>query len=176
MTSKTLITSEAIDHRVHELAKDITSAYQSKNVLLVGILKGSFIFLADLSKALWRAGLQDFEVDFMGISSYGADTESSRNPQITKDLATNIEHRHIIIVEDIIDTGYSLDALIRILAERQPQSIKSAVLLSKPSRREIQVHVDYIGFEVKGWIEGYGLDTNESGRGRPDVIVVHPDK
>jgi hypoxanthine phosphoribosyltransferase len=170
---KTLLTSDQIAQKVHTLAQAITRDYQDKEVILVSILKGSFIFLADLVRELYVQGL-DVQVDFMGIESYGKDTESSKNPRITHDLTANILGRHVLIVEDIVDTGYSLDALIRLLTERRPASLKSAVLLSKQSRREITILPDYLGFEVEGWIEGYGLDTNQKHRGNPDIIVREP--
>jgi hypoxanthine phosphoribosyltransferase len=170
--TQTIISSAQIEKKTIHLAKQIAQDYRGKNVILIGILKGSVIFLSDLLRALWHENIHDCCVDFMGISSYGSDTESSKNPHITKDLDMNIHNRHALIVEDIIDTGYSLDALYRILHQRQPKSLKTVVLLSKPSRRQIDIKVDYLGFEVEGWVEGYGLDTDELYRGRPDIIEV----
>lgn len=163
----TLITQTQISERIEQLAQTIIADYQGQKIVLVGVLKGSFIFLADLSRALWKAGFEDTEIDFVGISSYGDDTETSRNPRIYLDLSTDIQNRHVLIVEDIVDTGYSLESLLRILHARHPASLKTCVLLSKTSRREIQVPVEYIGFEVDGWIEGYGLDVR---RACPDVL------
>jgi hypoxanthine phosphoribosyltransferase len=171
-STKIILNAGQIQERIHTLAQEIAADYQGKQVILVGILKGSVIFLADLIRELWQAGLTDCEVDFMGISSYGHDTESSQNPHITKDLDTDISHRHVLIVEDIIDTGHSLDALLRMLSQRGAISIKTIVLLSKQSRRAIDIPVDYTGFEIEGWVEGYGLDTKELYRGRPDVVEV----
>jgi hypoxanthine phosphoribosyltransferase len=171
MTSRVIISQDQINARIQELAQEIALSYKDKQLLLICILKGSFMFTADLARALWQKGVTDIQIDFMGISSYNHNTESSKNPRITSDLNTDIRGRHVIIVEDIIDTGYSLDALFRFLSERSPASLKSIVLLSKPSRREVDFKVDYIGFEVDGWIEGYGLDTAELGRGRPEIIV-----
>jgi hypoxanthine phosphoribosyltransferase len=173
-TFKTLIDGQSINHKITSLAQSIAQSYRGKEVVLVGVLKGSYLFLADLSRELYRQGLTDFEVDFLGIESYGQDTESSKNPRITHDLTTNILGRHVLIVEDIIDTGYSLDVLTRLLTERRPASLASVVLLSKISRRELNINPDYIGFEVDGWIEGYGLDTNQKHRGRPDIVVRLP--
>jgi hypoxanthine phosphoribosyltransferase len=175
MSTKTLVSQTQIQARIKQLAKDLAAEYRGKNVILVGVLKGAFMFLSDLTRALYQAGLTDAEVDFLGISSYGKDTESSKNPRITHDLTTDIRHRHVLLVEDIVDTGYSLDALTRLLAERNPTSLKSVVLLSKQSRRQVKVAVDYIGFKVEGWVEGYGLDTAEKHRGRPEVVVNQPE-
>jgi hypoxanthine phosphoribosyltransferase len=168
---KILLTTEQIHARIEEITNILVDEYQGKNVLLVGVLKGSLMILADLTRSLWQHGLTDCEIDFMGISSYGHDTESSKNPRITKDLDTNIQNRHVLIVEDIVDTGYSLDALLRMLAERHPASLKTFVLLNKQSRREVNVPVEYTGFDVDGWVEGYGLDTEELFRGRPEIVV-----
>ena len=169
---KTVLSDDALEKQINILAKKITKDYQNKNLLLIGILKGSVIFLSDLVRELWRQGLTDCELDFMGISSYGKDTESSKNPHITKDLDTDIREKHILLVEDIVDTGYSLDALRRILLQRQPASLKTVVLLSKDTRREVDVPIEYIGFKIDGWVEGYGLDTDELYRGRPEVVEV----
>lgn len=164
-----LLSSDVIAKRIDELAKQIKTDYQGQPLVLVGVLKGAFVLLADLSRSLWHHGFADIDIDFVGITSYGTDTESSKNPHIYLDLTTNIENRHVLIIEDIIDTGYSLDALIRILRVRQPASLKTLVLLSKKSRREVTVPVDYIGFEIDGWLEGYGLDVH---RHRPDIVAL----
>ncbi len=171
MTSKVILSKGQISTRIQELAEQIYHDYMGQQLILICILKGSFMFTSDLAKELWIKGLTDCEIDFMGISSYNHNTESSKNPRITSDLTTDIRGRNVLIVEDIIDTGYSLDALSRFLSQRKPASLKSVVLLSKPSRREIDFKVDYIGFEVEGWVEGYGLDTEELGRGRPEIIM-----
>jgi len=168
-TIKTLFSETDIKRRVDQMAVKIAQDYQGKEVLLVGVLRGAFIFLADLSRQLWKHGMRSFEIDFVGISSYNNNLESSKNPRITLDLSEDVQGRHVILVEDIVDTGYSLDALQRLLGERRPASLHTAVLLSKTSRREIEVEVTYIGFEIDGWIEGYGLDNN---RGRPEVVVL----
>jgi hypoxanthine phosphoribosyltransferase len=168
-----VISEAEIQKRIEVLATEIVQEYDNKQVLLVGVLKGSVIFLADLVRELWRQQLTDVEIDFIGISSYeNGDTESSKNPRITMDLSSNVRGRHVLLVEDVVDTGYSLEALTRLLTQRQPASIKTAVLLSKISRREVGVRVDYVGFEIDGWIEGYGLDTDEKFRGRPNIVLV----
>jgi hypoxanthine phosphoribosyltransferase len=164
-----LIGREEIRERVAGLAKEISADYKGKKPLFVGILKGSFIFLADLIREI-DPGIGP-QVDFMEISSYGAGKESSGQPKINKDLSIPIGGRDVIIVEDIVDTGYSFKALLAILGSRRPASLKTCALLSKPGRREVEVPIDYLGFTIKDeWVEGYGLDTDQDYRGLPDVV------
>lgn len=167
-----LIGEGEIRSRLEQLAIEIAKKYQGKRLLLVGVLNGAFMVMADLSRELHRAGLTDIEIDFVQISSYGQNNESSRNPHLLKDTSVDISGRHIIIVEDIVDTGYSLAALLAIFAARGATSIETFALLSKPDRREIEVDVQYIGFKVGNWVEGMGLDTNQSGRANPDIVKV----
>ena len=128
------------------------------------------MLVSDLSKALWNIGVTDFSVDFVGISSYQDATTSSRKPTITKE-PTEIEGKHIIIVEDIIDTGHSISFLKTYLQDKNCASVQVCTLLSKPSRREIPVTIDYVGFEIEDkWVEGYGMDTAGMGRGNPDIV------
>ncbi|OGM21344.1 hypoxanthine phosphoribosyltransferase [Candidatus Woesebacteria bacterium RIFCSPLOWO2_01_FULL_37_19] len=163
-----LIMEEDIAKRVQELADQISVDHKGENPLFVGILKGSFIFLGDLVRKL-DPDLQA-EVDFMAVSSYDG-TRSSRQPKIGKDLNTDIKDRHVIVVEDIVDTGYSFDTLLRILAARNPASLKTCALVSKPARREVDVPIDYLGFTIPdNWVEGYGMDTDEKNRGLPDIV------
>lgn len=170
-TTKTLFTHDQILTRIDELAQTIALDYQDKNLLLVCILKGAAPFLTELSFALHRQGLTDVEWDFMTVTSYGGGTQSSRNPQILHDLRTDIENKHVLLVEDIIDTGYSLDTLVKILNTRNPASLEIATLLSKPSRREVKVSVKYTGFEIDDlFIVGFGLDLDENYRAHPDII------
>lgn len=164
-----LIEEEKIAQRVKSLADEISKDYKDKDPILVGILKGSFVFLADLTREL-DPDLQ-VEVDFMEISSYGTGQESSREPKIAKDISTEIQGRHVIVVEDIVDTGYSFDTLLAILRARKPASLKTCALVSKPSRREIEVPIDYLGFEIENvWVEGYGMDTDQKNRDLPDIV------
>jgi hypoxanthine phosphoribosyltransferase len=164
-----LIDEKKAAKRINELGKQISQDYKGKNPLLVGILKGSFIFLGDLFRKL-DPDLQA-EVDFMEVSSYGGKQESSRQPKIGKDLSTNIDGRHVIVVEDIVDTGYSFDSLLKILKARNPASLKTCALVSKPDRREVDVPIDYLGFTIKDvWVEGYGMDTDQKNRGLRDVV------
>jgi len=169
---ETLISESEIRSRLEQLAIEIAGKYQGKRLLLVGVLNGAYMVMADLGRELFRAGLTDIEIDFVQISSYGSDTESSRNPRLLKDCSVDISGRHIMIVEDIVDTGYSLAALLALFAARGAASIETFSLLSKLSHREIEVEVQYIGFEVGDWVEGMGLDTNQSGRANPDIVKV----
>jgi hypoxanthine phosphoribosyltransferase len=166
------ITRQEIEERVGELAKQISKDYEGKELLLVGVLKGAVLFTSDLMRELYSEGLDDFEVDFIAVSSYGEETQSSRQPRIVKDLDEDIEGRHVLIVEDIVDTGYSFDTLLRILQARNPASLKTCAFISKPSRREKEVPIDYLGMEVENvWVEGYGMDTSEKGRGYPFIGI-----
>lgn len=171
VASKVLISKEDIKKRVGELAKQITQDYQGKNVVLLCVMRGSFVFLADLIRALWEEGLTDCEPDFISVSSYGKGTESSKNPVVTKDLDIDITGRNALLVEDIVDTGYTIKTLLELLKNHNPGSLKVLSLLSKPSRREVEVSIDYLGFEIENkWVFGYGLDeaANKS-RGVPEI-------
>lgn len=167
-----LISGEIVQARLEELAIEIAKKYQGQRLLLVGVLNGAFVVMADLCRALHRAGLTDVEIDFVQITSYGNSTESSRNPRLIKDCSLDLFGRRVIVVEDIVDTGYSLAALLAIFAARGTTSLETFALLSKPSRREINVPVEYIGFEVNDWVEGVGLDSNQQGRANPNIVKV----
>lgn len=167
-----LFSKEQIHHRVGKIAQQIASDFQNKQPIIIGVLNGSYIFMSDLTKAIWEVGLTDFQVDFVGISSYGNTKESNRQPKLTKDLKINIKDRNIIIVEDIIDSGLTVDFLIKELKKRNPRSIHTVAFLSKPAKHEIKIQIDYLGFEIKNmWVEGYGLDSAEFGRANPNIIV-----
>lgn len=170
MQTKVLITKDQIKRRIAELATELTNDYKGKEVVLIAVMTGSIIFLADLLRALWVAGLTDCEPAFITIKSYGAGTQSSKDPKITHDLDVDITNRHVLIVEDIVDTGYTMQSLVRLLQKRNPASLKILSLLSKPSRREVEIQIDYVGFEIENkWVMGYGFDINNKGRGRPDI-------
>jgi hypoxanthine phosphoribosyltransferase len=150
-----LVTSEEIQDKVRELGERITEDYQGEDLLLVGILRGAVVFLSDLMRHLELT----CEIDFMDISSYGSGTSSSGVVRILKDLEEDITDRHVLIVEDIIDTGLTLSYLMRILGARQPASLEICTLLSKPSRRQANIDVKYLGFEVPDeFVVGYGID------------------
>ena len=157
-----LFTEEQIQARVTELADEIKKDVDENILTLVGVLNGAAFFTTDLASTFDNSNVQ---IDFISVSSYGGNTESSREPVIHCDLKNPIEGRDVIIVEDIVDTGYSMAILLDMLKARQPKSIRVCTLLSKPSRREIDVPIDYVGFEIDNyWVEGYGLDTKEKCR------------
>lgn len=166
---KILITEEQLKVKVEELAANINEDYKEKDPVFVVILKGSFVFAADLFKNIKLKAA----IDFMVVSSYASGTESSGNVKIIKDLAQPIEGKDIIIIEDIVDTGYTLNNLVKILKERNPASIEICSCVDKPERRVVPVDVKYKGFEVENeFIVGYGLDYAEKYRNLPFIGVL----
>ena len=166
---RVLISDVEIQKRVTELGAQITKDYKEGDLILIGILKGAFIFVADLARAIHRP----VRMDFMGISSYGKGTTSSGEVRVTKDLDTSIEGANIIIVEDIVDTGVTLSYLIGLLHNRKPRSIRIAALLDKPERRLRPVQAAYTGFSIPDeFVVGYGLDYAEDYRGLKDICVL----
>ena len=164
----TLIAASDIQQRIGALAADIRRDHPD-GVHLVCVLKGAFMFLADLTRALDG----DATLDFIAVSSYGVSTKSSGQVQLLKDLGESIEGRDVVIVEDIVDTGLTLNYLQDILRARAPRSVRTACLLSKPSRRKIDVKVEYIGFEIPDkFVVGYGLDYGEKYRNLPYIAVL----
>src|SRR5206468_3307677 len=167
-----LIDEETLAARVAELGAEISADYEGRDLLLIGVLKGAVFFMADLMRHL----TVPCEVDFMAISSYGDSTDSSGIVRILKDLDINIEGRDVLVVEDIIDSGLTLSYLLRNLESREPASLEICALLTKPERREIEVPVRYIGFEIPNkFVIGYGLDFAERYRNLPYVGVLHAD-
>nr|WP_027718500.1 hypoxanthine phosphoribosyltransferase [Desulfovirgula thermocuniculi] len=166
---RVLITAEEISRRVKELGEEISRDYAGKEILVVGILKGAAIFMADLVRCLTIP----VQLDFMAVSSYGASTESSGVVRILKDLEENIEGLDVLLVEDIVDTGLTLNYLRENLLTRNPASLKICTLLDKPSRRKVQVKVDYNGFVIPDeFVVGYGLDYNGRYRNLRDILVL----
>jgi hypoxanthine phosphoribosyltransferase len=164
-----LIDSNAIQQRVNELGALLSQAYAGQDLVLVSVLKGSIVFMADLIRAIQIP----HEIDFMATSSYGASTSSTGVVRILKDLNMNIEGRNLVVVEDIIDSGHTLSYLLRILRERQPASLQVMALLDKPARREVNVQVDWVGFAIPNeFVVGYGLDYNELYRNLPYIGVL----
>jgi hypoxanthine phosphoribosyltransferase len=156
--------------RIAELGEEISTYYDGRDLLLIGVLKGAVFFMADLMRHL----TVPCEVDFMAISSYGASTDSSGVVRILKDLDINIEGRNVLVVEDIIDSGLTLSYLVRNLESREPASLEVCALLTKPGRREIDVDVRWVGFEIPNrFVIGYGLDFAERYRNLPYVGVLH---
>ena len=167
-----LVDEETLRRRVEELGEEISLDYEGRDLLLVGVLKGAVFFMADLMREL----AVSCEIDFMAISSYGAATDSSGVVRILKDLDTNIAGRDVLVVEDIIDSGLTLSYLMRSLKARKPASLEICALLTKPERREIDVPVKFVGFEIPNkFVIGYGLDFAERYRNLPYVAVLHPD-
>ena len=163
------ISRDQIFEKVNDLAAQIKTDYENENPLLVGALKGSFIMMSDLVRALDIP----LEVDFLSVSSYGAETESSGRIELRQDLKTSVENRHVLLVEDIVDTGLTLSFLIEKLQKRNPKSLRVCALLDKPARREVPVNIDYVGFTIPDkFIVGYGLDFDEKYRYLPDICCL----
>lgn len=166
---KPLLTTEQIATRVRELGADITKAYAGKPLVLVCVLKGSYVFAADLARAINLP----LRIEFLGVRSYGADTKSSGVVQITHDLSHAIEGDDVLIVEDIVDTGLTLAHLLKLLATRLPRSIKVCSLLHKPARARTPVPIDFLGFTIEDeFVVGYGLDWDERYRNLPYIGVL----
>ncbi len=164
-----MLASEDIQKRIIELANSINDDYKGKKLLLIGVLKGAVVFLSDLIRQLNIP----LEIDFMAVSSYGADTTSSGVVRIQKDLEQSIKDKDVLIVEDIVDTGLTLSYLFDNLASRGPSSIKVVTLLDKPDRRQVEFNPDYCGFVIPDrFVIGYGLDFDENYRQLPDICVL----
>jgi hypoxanthine phosphoribosyltransferase len=163
-----LISTDDIQHRVHSLAQEVHRDHPD-GVHLVCVLKGAFVFMADLARQL--PGMTT--LDFMAVSSYGTSTKSSGQVQVLKDLDSGVEGRDVVIVEDIVDTGLTLTYLQDIIRARSPRHLRTACLLSKPSRRQIEVKVEYVGFTIEDkFVVGYGLDYAEQYRNLPYIAVI----
>ena len=170
-TFEVLLSKEQLAEKVKELGAQITRDYADKDTVFVGILKGCFVFMADLVRAV---ELNQMQVNFMMVSSYGSGTRSSGNITIKKDLDIDLRGKHVLIVEDIIDSGNTLTYLKQYLANRQAESVKICTILDKPSRRETPLVPDYCGFEIPdAFVVGYGLDYDEQFRELPDLCVLH---
>ena len=166
-----LVDEDAIRERVVALGETISKAYDGQDLVLISVLKGSIIFMADLVRAITTP----HEIDFMATSSYGAATHSSGVVRILKDLNVSIQGRNVLVVEDIIDSGHTLNYLLRLLQERQPASLRIVTLLDKPERRSVPIEVDWVGFSIPNeFVVGYGLDYNELYRNLPYIGVLKP--
>ena len=166
-----LFSEEQLKNRVQEIARQITADYQGKEIMLISVLRGSVVFMADLCRAIDLP----CTLDFMAVSSYGKGTKSSGQVQITKDLSEDISDRHIIVVEDILDSGNTLSYLLKILENRHPASIRLCTLLDKPDRRVKPVEVHYSGFTIPdAFVVGYGLDYAEKYRNLPYIGILKP--
>lgn len=171
---RVILDEQTIERRVQELADKISSDYKgisNEDFILVGVLKGSFIFLADLARRL----TVPHRVDFIALSSYADSSEATGAVRLIMDTRSDMAGRHVLMVEDILDTGYTLDYLYRFFGARKPASLRTCVLLSKPERRKVEVKVDYLGFEIPDvWVVGYGLDFADRFRTLPYIAALKP--
>lgn len=167
-----MLDEKTLKDKCHEMGRQLAEDYAGKDLLVVGILKGSVMFFADLVRNIEIP----LNIDFMVVSSYGNGTESSGKVNIKKDLGVDIRNRHVLLVEDIIDSGVTMSQLMEILGQREPASLKLCALLSKPSRRQVDVNIDYCGFEIPDeFVVGYGLDYAENYRNLPLIGVLKPE-
>jgi hypoxanthine phosphoribosyltransferase len=165
----TLLSTDEIAARVRDLGAEITREYAGKTLVLVCVLKGSFVFAADLARAIDLP----VRIDFLGVRSYGVDTETSGVVQITHDLSRPIDHEHVLLIEDIVDTGLTIAHLMDLLRTRGPASVRVCALLHKPARARIEVKIDFLGFTIEDrFVVGYGLDFAERYRNLPYIGVV----
>ncbi len=168
---KQLVSKEEIANRVEELGKQISKDYEGKDLVLIGILKGAFIFMADLVRHISIP----IQMDFVRLSSYGNFMESTGEVRITKDIELNIEGKDVLVVEDIVDTGLTLQYLEDVLNLHKPSSIKICCLIDKKERRQVPVDVDYVGFNIeRGFLVGYGIDFEENYRQLPGIFKITP--
>ena len=173
MDLEVLISEAEIQRRVQELAAEISRDYaQAGELILVGVLKGAFIFLADLSRRLTIPR----SIEFMAVSSYDNGDQESSAVRLVMDLRKNIEGKHVLVVEDIVDTGRTLNFLGELLAARKPKSVKTCALVRKPDRARVDAEINYLGFEIPdAWVVGYGLDYDEQNRTLPYIASINPD-
>ena len=168
---KVLFSEELLRDRIRQLGEEITKDYAGQELVLVCILRGSYIFMADLSRAIDLP----LSADFIALSSYGKGTSSSGQVELRKDLSDPVEGKHLLIVEDILDSGNTLYYLTNLLKTRHPASVRICTLLNKPERREKDIHPDYVGFTIPdAFVVGYGLDYAEKYRNRPYVGILKP--
>ncbi len=166
-----VLSAEQIGQRLSELATDVDRDYDGREVLIVGVLKGAIFVMSDLARRLHVS----CSMDFMAVSSYGSATSSSGTVRILKDLDTDIEGKHVLLVEDIVDSGLTLDYLFKNLRSRRPATLEVLSLLTKPSRREVDLPLRYVGFEIPDvFVVGYGLDFAERYRGLSDIVSLKP--
>ncbi len=164
-----LLTEQQLADKTKELAQRISNDYRGKNFVMVTVLKGGFIFASDLVRQMDI----DVDINFMAVSSYGSGTRSSGNVKIVKDLDTDIRGKHVLIVEDIIDSGYTLSFLMKLMKDRGAVDVKICTILNKPSRREVEIDVAYLGYDIPDeFVVGYGLDYNERYRNLPYLATL----
>lgn len=169
---KELISADRLDARIVEMGRQLSNEYAGRDLLMVGVLKGCFLFLADLARQMKLNPI----IDFLRVASYGSATESSGVVEIRKDLETSVFDRDVLIVEDIVDTGLTVDYLKRHLQAGKPRSVKVCTLLDKPSRRKVELRPDFVGFEIPDhFVVGYGLDFDEKYRNLPAICILEQD-
>jgi hypoxanthine phosphoribosyltransferase len=169
---KVLLSHDAIQARIREMGREIARDYAGRDPHLVGVLKGACTFMTDLARSVDLP----LTLDYIAVSSYGAATKSSGEVKLVKDLDQGLEGRDLLVVEDIVDTGLTLNYLLNVLKARGPRTLKVAALLSKPSRRLVEVKVDYVGFSIEDhFVVGYGLDYNEKYRNLKDIVIYGAD-
>jgi hypoxanthine phosphoribosyltransferase len=169
---ETLIFHELISERIKELSSDIVGKYKDQKLLIVGILKGAFKITADLTSELHRQGLTGLEISFITMKSYPDGTKAKYEPQIVQDMDLSPEGRVVLLVDDVLDTGRSLAVVHKLIKDRGVASVESFVLVDKPDRRQVSYKADYVGFTIPDvWIQGYGMDTGEVGRGESNIIA-----
>jgi len=169
---KVLLSHDAIQARIREMGREIARDYAGRDPHLVGVLKGACTFMTDLARSVDLP----LTLDYIAVSSYGAATKSSGEVKLVKDLDQGLEGRDLLVVEDIVDTGLTLNYLLNVLKARGPRTLKVAALLSKPSRRLVEVKVDYVGFSIDDhFVVGYGLDYNEKYRNLKDIVIYGAD-
>jgi len=169
MKLEVLVTKEKLEEVVSDLGRRITEDYRGKELVLVGVLKGGFIFLADLARKIDM----DVKIDFISVSSYGNSTESSCVVRIIKDIESDVTGKHVLLVEDLIDTGLTLQYLKDLFITKGCASVKLAAVMDKPDRRKVDLKVDYVGIEIPDeFVVGYGLDYAEKYRNLPEVYIV----
>ncbi len=166
---RVMVEEKAIDEMLSRIANEINNEYKDEKLIVVGVLKGSFMFLSDLIKKL----TVDTEVYFIKASSYGSGTETSGTVKITTDIERDIKGQNVLLVEDIVDSGFTMREVLKLLKKREPKSLKLCSCLSKPSRRECEVKIDYLGFEIPDeFVIGYGLDFDEKYRNLPYIGIL----
>ncbi|MBW1669922.1 MAG: hypoxanthine phosphoribosyltransferase [Deltaproteobacteria bacterium] len=166
-----VLSSEIIKVRVHELGEQISKDYHGRPLVLIGILNGAFIFMADLIRNIQNS----MQIDFVRLASYGSQAESSGRISITKDIELDIKDKEVLVVEDIVDTGYTLKYLKEVLKLHNPASVRICCLIDKKERRKVPIEVDYVGFDIpRGFLVGYGLDFDENYRSLPGVYHLNP--
>ena len=166
-----LLAEEPLQARIRELGAEIARDYAGKDLVVIGLLNGVYMFFSDLTRSMDL----DFEVTFMQVASYGGGTQSTGEVKVLHDLDRSIRGRHCLIVEDIVDTGLTLDKVRRLLLDREPASLKICTMLDKPSRRRVEVPVDYVGFPIEDhFVVGYGLDLDGKFRNLPYVGIYNP--